>query len=664
MKGADSNNDYDVTGFGEDLDLRQILSYALKRAWLVALCVFVFLLAGISYLWITPPIYKAVAMVEVPLEARQLVDIDDTESQDFRSEEILYTIEKNLQRFSLFRRVMTRNEVKGSSLLQTWLEDPINSYEDNELAGMLKEWTTVKLQRDTRLITVSVEHQSPEVAEMLANAIVEEFILERVEMQSGSSASAFEYLLQEAEKARDKLEISEGQLLHFQAFEDALDLKTKIDSQKDAILELSQRYLDKHPKLMQARSSLAELNEQLYSQLMLARPLVTTRTESPELDPADHSGSERAERLEEEIQLLEGRFNVLSREVEADRVLYESIVSRLKQTDVTKQWEMIPLQVVEPAFAPSKPSKPNKLKALAISVFLGGGAGLGLVFLLYAMDSSLRTVEDAARIIGLPVIGAIPQSPRLQNPGRLKRKQNRALAELKASLQKRRETRSPDSQSVRPSSRKVEPLVIISDPIGSAAEALRTVRAELGAKGAAEEPKSFLITSASSGEGKSFVATNVAVSFAAEEGCKTLLIDANLREPIVETLLDVTSSRGGLVEILSDKEDWGSRVVDSGIPNLDVLLAGNMTSNPAEFLSGTGFSDLLKNAGQRYRRIVVDSTRVNGVADALLLAQQVRFAVLVIRATQTPRKDILRARDLLTDMGCQPVGLVLNCLPA
>lgn len=642
----------------DGFEIRSLIGLVRERWRLIVICLAASVLGalflGIGYLEVTPRVYEATVIVEVPRHAPRAVNLEmTTEDEDLRGDEILKTIEQNLQRISLFQSVMEREAIVESEALQQWLDGPVDAFEPGELAQLLGEWTRVRHQRGTRLISITVEHSDAGLAKNLANAIVEEFALERNDVRSGTSDSALDFLLTEVERVRAELQDSEDELMKLQEFEDALALEKKIEEQEDHILQLTQRYRDKHPTLIQARSRLAAQRELLRAELLPAHRL--TGEEIAVKHPkfmTTASGIDRDEQLEATLQQLETRFNVLSLEVETNRALYETLVARLSEANVTSQWDAAPFQIVEPAFVAMDSAKPRGVRVMGVSVVLGSGLGMGLVWILLAVDNSLRTVSEAERSVGLPALGAIPDAGRLPGLKGVVEERRRRIEELIVAFEKGESARGG-----------IDPLVMLSDHSGPVSEAIRTLRAALTCNGHRTGRRTILITSALPGEGKTFVAANLAVAFAAEEHEKVLLIDGNLRRPMIGKFFGAAPPRNGIDEVLAGNGGLETCVIASGIRRLDLLLVEKTFSKSAELFSGEGVARLLGSLSEKYHRVIIDGPQVNSVSDALLFASHVDAAVLVARAARTPRDAVFRARDLLKVVECKPAGLVINGLP-
>jgi capsular exopolysaccharide synthesis family protein len=243
-----------------------------------------------------------------------------------------------------------------------------------------------------------------------------------------------------------------------------------------------------------------------------------------------------------------------------------------------------------------------------------------LSFGLNAIDSSFKTVDKVERVLGLPLLGAIPRSTG-------------------------------------------DAALVFQDSTSAAAESFRSLRTSLSLLGKVERRKVTLFTSAVPSEGKSFCAINHAISLA-QQGLRTLLIDADLRMPTVATTMLRKAAAPGLTELLAGQAALDQAIHHTEEENLFILPAGSRAPNPAELLGRSDFGALIAQSTQQFDRIVIDTAPVNAVSDTLLLVEHAHSVCLVVRAGSTSRKAVLRASAALTSAGHRPAGVILNRLSA
>jgi capsular exopolysaccharide synthesis family protein len=426
-----------------------------------------------------------------------------------------------------------------------------------------------------------------------------------------------------------------------------------------AVGTLAQRYKDKHPKMMGARAALAEAQRSL-QQAVLSQPAVLANGLDQARSAEESAQTALAQQEKAALALNKASigFQELARQAETDRALYESVLRQIKSTDVTKGVKATPVAVVERAVVPTRPVSPRPLIAIAVALFAGTAGGLGLIFGLDALDRSIKTVDEAETVLGLPTLAAVPDF----RAGEAKNTTDVAATE-------------DDAAAYR---------LVAQAPDGPAAEAFRSLRATVALLGPESSRKISLFTSAAPGEGKSFTSANYALSLA-QQGHRVLLIDGDLRRPSLHKIFTRISAPGtaataetlpGIVDCLvgnASLEEAVRHVSNSDIGTstdrsatggrLAVLTGERRAPNPAELLGANRFAELIAQASQSFDRVVVDSAPVLAVSDTLLMAPHIQIVCMVVRAGKTPRGAAQRAIALIASAGRQPVGVVLNRLP-
>jgi uncharacterized protein involved in exopolysaccharide biosynthesis/Mrp family chromosome partitioning ATPase len=434
-----------------------------------------------------------------------------------------------------------------------------------------------------------------------------------------------------------------------------------------AVATLSQRYKEKHPKMIAARAALAETQAALRRAVMdqpavLRNAILQAKATEENLQ----NGFKDQEKAALALNQASIGYQELARQAETDRALYENVLRQIKSVDLTKDAKTNAVTVVEHSPAPGRPVSPNVPRSIMLGLLGGLAAGLGAIFGLNALDRSIKTVDEAESRFGLPVLAAVPEVK--GDDGHAEVKRNGAAS---ATLTYR---------------------LVAEAPEGPAAEAFRNLRAALSLLGPEHERRVFLFTSALPSEGKSFTSANYALSLA-QQGHRVLLIDGDLRRPSLHKIfLPAASEDGqngedpqmpGVVDYLIGDVDLheavriveakdvdvigttpqADRLLTATGGQLAVMAGGRRAPNPAELLSGHTFAELVAEAGKHYDRVVIDSAPVIAVSDTLLMTSFVQSVCLVVRARHTARNAVQRALHLLGSAGTRPAGVILNRLP-
>jgi capsular exopolysaccharide synthesis family protein len=461
-------------------------------------------------------------------------------------------------------------------------------------------------------------------------------------------------------------------------------LVTQLDSLKGQLVMVQQRYRAKHPLYISTTTQIGITSKSLDKVLSDVVGLLQSIKSSLEAQAtATQIDREAAEKRLLEVTGKSIEYNDLKRELETDTALYAAVLGRIKEIDMTKELSESPVQIQEMAMVAGPVGKPP-LMILLFTILKGLGVGIVIVLGLHKLNTSLKTVDQIESLTGIAVAAAIPQVGEASTSrfGLLSKEQYQDLqvAWKNALLTLRDKTRPlssrwADLQSIlSPSlSRLGHPhmattlpqgaeLIVKEDRSGVVAEAFRSLRATIATNPLVEMQRSFLITSALPSEGKSFSSANFAITLA-QQGFKTLLVDADLRKPSISRMFFGINRKPGLSEVLLGTVTAADAVNAGGVEGLTVMTAGGLSSNPSELLAGKKFRDFLTDALTKYDRVVIDSAPILSVSDTLLIAPSADVVCLVVRSFLTPRKMVARALKTLADVKIKPAGLIFNCIP-
>ena len=335
------------------------------------------------------------------------------------------------------------------------------------------------------------------------------------------------------------------------------------------------------------------------------------------------------------------QYNILKREAEANKALYEGLLTKLKEAGISEGLKSSNIRIVDPAMIPSTPVRPAKARNIGLALLIGLVGGVGLALMREYLDNTVKTPDDIEALIKLPALAVVPAFTGDDN-GRLK-------GFLKG---------APSNGS----DKRIE-LVAQHLPKSQMSEAFRALRTSLLLSQAGHPPQVILVTSALPREGKTTSAANLAVTLA-QLGDSTLLIDADLRKPGVARLLNMTSEKyTGLSSYLAGVSELEPVIVPHPlIPNLAAIPTGPLPPNPADLLSSHRMSDAINELRGKYKFIVIDSPPVLAATDAVILSVQTDGVLLVVRSGETPKVAFARTRDLLSTVKCHLLGVVLNAV--
>ncbi len=343
-----------------------------------------------------------------------------------------------------------------------------------------------------------------------------------------------------------------------------------------------------------------------------------------------------------ELNLLEIEYNRLRRSKDENEKLYGIVMERSKENDLTRMLRINNIRVVDRAQMPRQPVSPN------VPLNVMGGLAVGLVLGLVAavgreqLDRSIKTPDDVERELGLTFLGLLPS---MENSGH-----------RKSDSGSKRRRRQADSKL----QFGVPELVVHEHPTSGVAEAARALRTNILFMSPDKPFKTLLVTSAAPSEGKTTVASCIAVAMA-QAGRRVVLLDCDMRRPRIHRIFRC-GNEVGVTTALIDIEGIGSMIRDTEVPNLSVMTTGPLPPNPAEILHSDAFGKLLSTLGERFDNVVIDSPPVAPVTDAAILSTRADATILVVRAFQTTKELARRAVRSLRDVGNRRVATVLNAV--
>ncbi len=320
------------------------------------------------------------------------------------------------------------------------------------------------------------------------------------------------------------------------------------------------------------------------------------------------------------VQLAE--YDRLRKEFEQSEEYCQTLELHLRGMNISEDFEGDEIRVLEVARPSASPSEPQRARAMAIALILGLLSGGVFAVLRDLLDQTLRSTDEISAVLRLRVLGVIPTMPRRQNV---------SVRGQKVHLQ-------PESPE---------------------AEAFRTVRTAVFFGVSKEEAKTLVVTSPTAGDGKSTLASNLAIAVA-QAGQKTILVDADLRKPTQHVIFGRSGEEQGLSDVLTGKAALARAIQSTPVEGLQLLPGGSSLPHPAEVLSSRNFAKLLQSLGGAYDRIVIDAPPVTVVTDAQILGALCDVTVLVLRAGKSTRKAGRRAIDALYDTGANLLGTVVN----
>jgi len=377
-------------------------------------------------------------------------------------------------------------------------------------------------------------------------------------------------------------------------------------------------YKPDFPAMVQLRARLAEIDREITSNVAAIKAAVRSQYQIAVRQEASLAG--QVNQLKGAVLDLNNRsigYNIIQREVDTDRTLYDGLLQRYKEVGVAGAVGANNISIVDRAKVPTSPFQPRPLFNVGIAGLIGLMLGALLAFVIEQVDETIKTPEDIETKLGLPLLGAAPALGKAQLPA-----------------------------------------AALANPRSALSEAYHSLRTALQFSTAEGAPRSLLVTSSGPGEGKSTTSMALAQGFA-RLGLRVLLIDADLRNPSLHREFGGNRAEG-LSNLLTGGGELAKMAQPTGHPHLYLLTSGPSPPNPSELLAGPRLAQLLGEATRDYDLVVIDGPPIMGLADALLLANVADATALMIEAGATRRGLIRSAIRRLHGGGARIVGGVLT----
>ena len=534
--------------------------------------------------------------------------------------------------------------------------------------------------RGSRLVTVTFESPDPQLASRIANAFAENFIQSNLDRKYESSSYARQFLEERIAQTKARLEESERALVAYAANQQIINLREadspsgeaqslagmNLSTLNSALAEARSERIAAEAKWRQASSAAlmtlpevlqnpaiqrlteerARVQAEYEEKLQVFQPafpqMIQLKARLDELDAQirnvaggirdsirgqytvalneERNLQAQVERLKGDVLDLRDRsvqYNILMREVDTSRTLYDGLLQRYKEVGITGGVAANNISIVDRAIPADEPSKPRLLINLVLAALLGLGLGVLAAFIMEALDETLATPDDVESKLGLPLLAVIP----LLDKG-------------------------------------VTPQDALQDVRSNFSEAYYSLRTALQFSTPNGAPANLLVTSSRPAEGKSTTAYATAMNLA-RLGRRVLLVDGDLRNPSMHRIVGVEND-AGMSNLLSGGAELAALVKPTSQEGLDFIPCGPLPPNPAELWGGDRLRRVLVEAADVYQHVVIDGPPVLGFADAPLLASAVGGTVFVLEAKGTRRAQAKGALRRLAVGNGHILGAVLS----
>ena len=653
-------------------NLRNYIHIVMERRWLAISAFLVVLVLTAIYLAQAKPVFQAVARLQINKESDNPLTGKDSYTDARYEMDYLQTQYKNLQSRTLLGMVIDQLALTNDARYAKSL-DPI---------ARLSRDVTISPVRLSRLVDVKVEHTRPERAALIANTIGQLFISNNVAQKQMSSSDALNWLTQQEATTREKVEAADTKLQEYRleknevsledndnlvrqslfgakaelsrAHMDVLQadetlaeidriladgkpiesipqirdslvlqrLQQELGLRESALAALLTRYRDKHPSVIQARGEIEKMRDAIKQESQFA--LQALRNNAVFLKKREEAllvNVEQETAKQQALYQLRIEYDALKRESDNSKTIYSNVLLRRNETELLSRLSANNMVLVDPAPTPTGPIKPKVILTVIFGVFAGLVAGIGLAFFVNYLDDSIKSQDDVENTLGLAFLGYVP--------------------------------------NIKTNSVVERDLQAHSHPQSNAAEGFRTIRATLSLTHKPEKLRLVSVTSTIPSEGKSLVASNLAI-VSAQTGLRTLLVDADLRRPSVHKAFQLHSPIGLSAFLTGDTADLEDITHKTEVPNLDVICCGSVPTNPSELIGSARMKAFLDLVSDKYDRIVLDCPPISAVSDPLVIAAKTDGVVFVCKFNKIRREHARRSVQRIQAAGIHIMGVVIN----
>lgn len=674
--------------------------YILRQYWLLGLLAAVICAASVTaFLMTRTPQYSAHSSIVVELDTENIIDVREVVQSGIKNPNLMVSyMNTHIDRLKSRSMAHTVFESLDPVLQNRFIEgyigplaewDPEEELPDGS-ALLHKNAVDVSWGQESQSIAIKITHSDPLVCQTIANGYVEQYIQHKASDRSRSTSDAVSFLTQQVEQLREELSAAEMDLQDYrrtknivteepgesiigqslkqwnEAITDArvrllvansrLKQIQQAEGDLDRLMnipfvggrvaiqviyaqrqELSREfevydrvYLENHPKVVENRASYKAVTDSLWRAIGQASQEVSVEhaTIAGELQELESRLSlTKQEALNSEKDLIQ--YRVLNNRVDSLRTTYENLSARLSETTIAERMNLSTIRALDTAGLPSNPSWPDPKKVILTAGFMGGGVFLGVPLLISLLDGRVKNFFDIESYIGKPVLGHV-----LQYSG-------------KSSATLARGVLNQDEQ--------------LLESFRAIYGSLRLqLKLETGAR-------SLVVTSSMPGEGKSFIASNLAAIFARHK-YRVLLVDCDLRRPVLHNDFDQVNDHGLSQWVLKSHASPPARNArqhpELGIvpivENLDLLSSGGQCDSPTEILGAPRFKCLMQALQGSYDLIIYDTPPLGLFPDASLLSDHATATVFVTRQNLSTRKKVRYVVSVMDETAAPVIGVVFN----
>ncbi|HRM29915.1 MAG TPA: polysaccharide biosynthesis tyrosine autokinase [Acinetobacter johnsonii] len=482
------------------------------------------------------------------------------------------------------------------------------------ITSLLSQYQVSEKGKGAGIVSLTYQGVDKKNITQVLNAILITYTQQNIERRTAETAQTLKFLEDQLPKLQQQLDVAEREFNRFRQQYNTVDvtqesnlyisqsisLETTKASLEQQIAETSAKYTNEHPAMQQMNAQLDVINKRI-----------------AELDGT-------LKRLPE----LQRQYLQLFREVEVKQQLYTGLLNSYQQLRIVKAGEIGNVRIVDQAVEPIAPIKPQKMRVLVISLFMGTFIGLLFALMRNMLRSGIKDSNQIENNLDLPVYATVPRS--------LVQESRKKILKKKKSI----------------------PILAVKNSDDIAIESLRSMRTAIHFALSSARNNLITISGPAPEVGKSFISTNLA-TILAQSDKRVLIIDADLRRGYLHKYFNL-DTQPGLTELLNGQQSLDTVIRPTEVPGLSVISRGKSPANPSELLSSNQFKNLLEQMSEKFDHVIIDTPPVLAVTDGIIISQYTGVNLVIARYAKTQMKELELTLNRFEQAGVKVNGFILN----
>ena len=482
------------------------------------------------------------------------------------------------------------------------------------ITSLLSQYQVSEKGKGAGIVSLTYQGVDKKNITQVLNAILITYTQQNIERRTAETAQTLKFLEDQLPELQQQLDVAEREFNRFRQQYNTVDvtqesnlyisqsisLETTKASLEQQIAETSAKYTNEHPAMQQMNAQLDVINKRI-----------------AELDGT-------LKRLPE----LQRQYLQLFREVEVKQQLYTGLLNSYQQLRIVKAGEIGNVRIVDQAVEPIAPIKPQKMRVLVISLFMGTFIGLLFALMRNMLRSGIKDSNQIENNLDLPVYATVPRSLVQESRNKILKK------------------------------KKTIPILAVKNSDDIAIESLRSMRTAIHFALSSARNNLITISGPAPEVGKSFISANLA-TILAQSDKRVLIIDADLRRGYLHKYFNL-ETQPGLTELLNGQQSLDMVIRPTEVPGLSMISRGKSPANPSELLSSNQFKNLLEQMSEKFDHVIIDTPPVLAVTDGIIISQYTGVNLVIARYAKTQMKELELTLNRFEQAGVKVNGFILN----